>query len=155
MLVNLHWRLKFPEAVVCHLSFFKSDHRALLMQMSRKNSHSRNRRPFRFLASWLMHEDFPSFMARAWPRNVSWCRQIPLFQTDIKSWNRKVFGNIFDRKSRLINRLEVISDKLCTNPSVELETAHKRLWHEYEQVLLQKELMWFQKSRSKWLSFGD
>lgn len=103
----------------------------------------------------MLCEDFPSFMDRAWPRDVSWCQHIPQFQSNMKSWNREVFGNIFNRKNRLINRLEVISDQLCTNPTVELEIAQKRLCHEYEQVLLQEELLWFQKSRSKWLSFGD
>lgn len=154
-LINMQWRLKFLEAVVFHLPFFKSDHRAVLMQTKKREKSNRNRRPFRFFASWLTHENFPSFMARAWPRSAPWCGQLPYFQGNLKVWNKRVFGSIFDRKNGLIRRLEAVSEKLIANPTADLERAHKRLWQEYEHVLMQEEILWFQKSRSKWISFGD
>lgn len=138
-----------------HLPFFKSDHRAVLMQTKKREKSNRNRRPFRFLASWITHENFSSFMARAWPRSAPWCGQLPYFQGSLKVWNKRVFGSIFDRKNGLIRRLEAVSEKLIANPTADLERAHKRLWQEYEHVLMQEEILWFQKSRSKWISFGD
>lgn len=51
--------------------------------------------------------------------------------------------------------MEAIANRLTDQPTPELERAQKRVWGEYEQVLMQEELLWFQKSRSKWLLHGD
>lgn len=143
VLINLQWRLKFQSASVFHLPFFKSDHRALLTQLQKKKKPNRHRRPFQFLASWLMHEDFPNLMSREWSINGHWCNQVELLQESILSWNKIVFGNIFDRKKRLIRELEVLDDKLVANPTQDLEDQHKRIWTAYNQVLSQEELLWF------------
>lgn len=36
-----------------------------------------------------------------------------------------------------------------------LEERQQLLWKEYEEVSFQEEVLWFQKSTSKWLTFGD
>lgn len=127
----------------------------ILVQMKRSSRPNKKRRPFRFLASWLTHDDFPNFLANAWPRNARWCDQVVSLQGSVQEWNKTVFGNIFDRKRRLIKRLENVAHRLTMRPSIDLEIAQKRLWGEYEQVLVQEELLWYQKSRSKWLLHGD
>lgn len=66
VMINIQWRLKFQEAAVFHLPFFKSDHRALLVQLRNKRPPNRRRRPFHFLASWRTHENFPNLMRRLW-----------------------------------------------------------------------------------------
>lgn len=147
--------MKFQHATVFYMPFFKSDHRVVLVQLKRKRKVNREWRPFRFLAPWLDHEDLPNLMKRVWPRGIPWCAQIPKFQMELKSWNKTVLGNIFARKKRLISRLEVVTNSLTSRPSVHLQRTHSRLWMEYQQVLAQEELLWFQKSRSKWLYDGD
>lgn len=149
MFCNLQWRLNFPSASVIHLPFFKSDHRVVLVQLKKNGRPNKNRRPFRFLASWLTHEDFPNFSAASWPRSARWCFQVKKLQGSVQVWNKQVFGNIFDRKRRLILRLEAIANRITVRPSLDLERAQKRVWGEYEQVLIQEEILWFQKSRSK------
>lgn len=72
-LCNIQWRTKFPSASIIHLPFFQSDHRVIMVQMKRASPPNKKRRPFRFLASWLMHQDFPRFLAASWSRNASWC----------------------------------------------------------------------------------
>lgn len=73
----------------------------------------------------------------------------------LRQWNNEVFGNIFKRKKEYIRRLNGITRKLSGSPNPYLEKLQRRLWNEYEGVLLQEELLSFQKSRSKWLAFGD
>lgn len=154
-LINMHWRLKFPQAVVFHLPYFKSDHRAVLMRINRKANPNRRRRPFRFQAAWLTHNDFPNLMKKNWKPGDPWDLQVSRFQGDVLRWNKDVFGNIFSRKKSLMKDLEIVDDQLASNPSHSLEATKNRLWQEYETVLFQEELLWFQKSRSKWLYFGD
>lgn len=73
----------------------------------------------------------------------------------MQKWNKEVFGNIFGRKRDLMNRLNEVDNQLVVNISPALEDLKSNLWHELDQVLQQEELLWFQKSRSKWLFFGD
>lgn len=94
-------------------------------------------------------------MARSWSQGESWATQIPIFHRNVKRWNKEVFGDIFLKKNSLINKLEVLDNQIANHPSANLDDERRRLWHEYEKVLFQEELMWYQKSRSKWLFYGD
>lgn len=51
VLINMQWRLRFPQASVLYLPYFKSAHRAILVKMNNQRSPNRHRRPFRFTAS--------------------------------------------------------------------------------------------------------
>lgn len=155
VMINIQWRLKFQEAAVFHLPFFKFDHRALLVQLRNKRPPNRRRRPFRFLASWRTHENFPNLMRRLWVRGAPWCQQVPKIHQALQKWNKDVFGNIFQRKRDLISQLEEIAHQLTSNPSDILEAKQRDVWRQYEQVLFQEEMLWYQKSRAKWLHFGD
>lgn len=66
-----------------------------------------------------------------------------------------MFRNIFRRKERLVQSMEKVADDLVAFHSPELEEEQKKLWSVYNQVLSQEELLWYQKSRSKWLHSGD
>lgn len=155
LMVNLQWRIRFEEAVVFHLPHFKSDHRMVLMKMKKTVKQNQKRRPFRFMAAWLTHEDFDSFMRNTWRSDLSWNEQINNLQGKLRHWNRDVFGDVFQRKKRLLRRLDRIAFQLGQFYSPHLEEAQKYLWIEYEEVLMHEEILWFQKSRSKWLHFGD
>lgn len=155
VLINIQWRIKFQGASVFHLPFFKSDHRAILVQFKSKRITNKGRRPFRFLAAWLTHKDFPKMMSLAWPINSSWCSQVKQIQGSLCSWNKRVLGNNFERKKALIRGLEEVDKRMIVNPSALLEIDQKNLWLDYEKVLVQEELLWYQKSRSKWLHSGD
>lgn len=87
VLINMLWRMKFQGASVFHLPFFKSDHRAILLQLKSKRKPNKRRRPFRFLAAWLTHKDFPNLMGNSWPRNSPWCVQVKHGQITLCAWN--------------------------------------------------------------------
>lgn len=78
-------------------------------------------------------------------------RKVRRFQGVVRKWNREVFGDIFERKSGLMRRLEEVDNQIASNNSIELDKLRSKIWGEYEKVLQQEELLWFQKSRSKWL----
>lgn len=155
LIVNMHWRIRFEEAEVYHLPRFKSDHRVVLLKLKRVTMQNRRRRPFRFMAAWLTHSDFGQFLKSIWRPNLSWNEQIFSIQNRLRKWNNQVFGDVFKRKRRLIRRLDRIAGQLGLFYSPHLEEAQNNLWKEYEEVLRHEELIWFQKSRSKWLQFGD
>lgn len=94
-------------------------------------------------------------MNRAWPTENGWCSQVRQFQGSVCTWNKHVFGNIFERKRSLIRGLEDVDKRLNVSPSLILEEEQKSLWLEYEKVLAQEELLWYKKFRSKWLHSGD
>lgn len=155
MLININWCLRLPEGMVHHLPPFKCDHRPLLVQFSSDRGVNRRRRPFRFLAVWVTHEDFDRFMKCNWKCNMPWNPQIQLFRDELEKWNRETFGNIFERKKKLMRQLERITDQMTYVFSHQLQARQQEIWRQYEEVLGQEELPWFQKSRSKWLAFGD
>lgn len=45
--------------------------------------------------------------------------------------------------------------KLARNWSHQLSQTQKKTWRQYEEVLAQEEIIWYKKSRAKWLEFGD
>ncbi|XP_057444404.1 uncharacterized protein LOC130736609 [Lotus japonicus] len=76
-------------------------------------------------------------------------------KSDLCHWNINVFGNIFKRKRRLINRLNGIERNLNGVANSFLEDLKTKLWREYEDIIFQEEILWYKKSRCKWLKFGD
>lgn len=100
MLMNMQWRLQFPQAAVFHLPYFKSDHRAIMMKMMRRGGNNQRRHPFRFLVAWMTHSDFPNLMEKTWNNEDRWGDQLVRFQGVVKRWNKEVFENIFTRKKR-------------------------------------------------------
>nr|KYP61055.1 hypothetical protein KK1_023479 [Cajanus cajan] len=68
-LENYDWRIQFHEASIIHLNPLKSDHVPLLLRFADNFPRRPTRRPFKFEASWLTHEDFPQLMKREWNAN--------------------------------------------------------------------------------------
>lgn len=74
---------------------------------------------------------------------------------DTLEFNSKTFGNIFKRKRILENRIQGIQHALESTDSLGLIHLEADLQKEFNEVLKQEELMWFQKSREKWVKLGD
>lgn len=103
----------------------------------------------------MTHEGFSEVVKENWRNDIEWNSNISSLTTAVKRWNEDVFGNITLRKNRLLNRLHGIARSLSNGHNSFLHHLQKKLWYEYEQVLYQEEVLWFQKSRCKWLKFGD
>lgn len=65
------------------------------------------------------------------------------------------FGNIFKRKKCIIRRLEGVSNKLMFESNPRLEGIKCQSWEEFQLILHQEEVYWYQHARTKWVTLGD
>ena len=73
----------------------------------------------------------------------------------LKKWNKEIFGDVKQRKGKLISDIKGIQEELERNPTDDLLLREAGLQKEFDVVLEQGEMLWYQKSREKWIVFGD
>ncbi|XP_016206795.1 uncharacterized protein LOC107647195 [Arachis ipaensis] len=59
------------------------------------------------------------------------------------------------KKQRILSRLEGITYSLFFNPNHFFDKIQKKLWQEYEGIVVQQKFYWQQLSRSNNIKFGD
>lgn len=78
---NIECHLQFPNALVLHLPYFKSDHiGALLIKLTKSYVPNKKRRSFKFVAEWMTYKDFSHFLQQLWKQNFGWNERICEFQ---------------------------------------------------------------------------
>lgn len=78
------------------------------------------------------------------------------FKFLVKKWNREVFGDVEERKSKLLNDLNDIQDKLMANQNVASNLVlEAKIREDLSKVLREEETMWAQKAKVKWLQLKD
>lgn len=87
---------------------------------------------------------------------VGWCPGALGKLTHILvDWNKDAFGNIFFKKKKIKRRLDGVQSALPVATIASLLKLESRLKRDWEDMLLQEEIVWKQKSRASWLRFGD
>ncbi|GKV32445.1 hypothetical protein SLEP1_g41054 [Rubroshorea leprosula] len=77
-------------------------------------------------------------------------------EEECKRWNDRVFGNVEARFDKLRNEIERLDKKCEVEGLNEAEVKQRReAFQELRETLKQRELVWKQKSRANWASFGD
>jgi hypothetical protein len=154
-LANVAWRLAFPEAFVDIICRMHSDHNPLLLRFGGLPL-ARGPRPFRFKAAWIDHEDYADLVDRAWKSsNHNTVNALCKVRENSIIFNHEVFGNIFKRKKRVESRLKGVQKYLENVDSRRHVQLEKELQQEYNHILYQEEMHWYQKSREQWVKFGD
>ncbi|OMO81305.1 reverse transcriptase [Corchorus capsularis] len=155
-LASAEWRLLFPEAIVKHLPRFYSDHCPILVQCKEEIPIDSSKKPFRFQAMWLTHKEGPDYIANCWGNAEGdlMAKSASLVEA-LKTWNKEVFGNIFERKKELRARVLGVQKALARSASPRLIDLEQELVSEYNKILEQEELLWFQKSRVQWYKEGE
>lgn len=148
-------RLKWQEAKVTHLPFLASDHAPLYLQLTPGVRGNACRRPFRFEAAWLQHSEFQELLVASWDREIDTIEALMRLGVKLKKWNREVFGNVQMRKETLVMEIKSVQEQIDQNQTDELLAKEGELLKEFEIVLEQEELIWFQKSLEKWVAHGD
>lgn len=153
-LCNEDWRAMFPEGMIQNLPRTYSDHAPLLISPHGMHSITFIHRPFRFEAAWIMDATFGDVVLSGW--NGSNLREkIDNFSKAAISWNKNVFGNIFRKKRWTLARIKGVQDSQSKSFSHNLISLEKDLVADYNNILAQEELLWFQKSRAKWIVMGE
>ncbi|KHN28376.1 hypothetical protein glysoja_044548, partial [Glycine soja] len=67
----------------------------------------------------------------------------------------QVFGNIFKRKRQLQAWIQGVHRVLDVRVYASLVSLEKELEKLYNDVLYQKEVLWYQKSRERWVKLGN
>lgn len=92
---------------------------------------------------------------KTWRSNLSLVENIPLVTAALTDWNRTVFGHITHRKRIVLARLGGVQRRLALQYHGGLFKLEKKLHEEYNDILNQEELLWFQRSREDWIVSGD
>jgi len=154
-LANVDWRISFPEAFVEVLCRLHSDHNPLLLRFGGLPL-ARGPRPFRFEGAWIDHKDYADLVSQSWTSsNHDTIIALKNVMKNSITFNQEVFGNIFKRKKHIERRLKGIQHYLERVDSVRHTILEKELQQEYNHILYQEEMLWYQKSREKWIKFGD
>ncbi|XP_072064306.1 uncharacterized protein [Arachis hypogaea] len=154
--INQDWRLMFPEAYTEVLARLHSDHCPLFTRCKMAKRATKGYRPFRFQAAWMTHPLFRNVVDTAWNRGAPDVVKCLLeVQKDATSFNKKVFGNIFVKKRELERLLNDVQITLESREDQQLRIKEQSLHQELNAVLLQEELLWYQKSREQWVRCGD
>ncbi|OMO87284.1 reverse transcriptase [Corchorus capsularis] len=132
-----------------------SDHHPLFVDFLGTHHKSKNR-PIRFEAAWLVHSEFDDMFSLAWEKGEgSLPKAIDEVVKAVTVWKSEVFGNIHKKKRLLLARIRGI--QCCNEYGISdfLQKLEVQLRGEYQQILLQEELLWFQKSRLNWVQQGE
>lgn len=104
----------------------------------------------------MVHPTFPDLAAASWCfPNLNLLETLDHFKSSMTEWNRDFFWNIFRNKRRTLARIEGIQKYLADRFSPYLANLESQLIHQFNQLILQEEILWYQKSRIKWINYGD
>ena len=114
--MNPDWCVMYPNARVTHLPRCHSDHCPVLMEALPVSTIKLNR-SFRFQEFWLSDISFPTIVSKAWNGNTELEESIDYFSKDATAWNKNHFGNIHQKKGRILARIYGAQKALSNNPS--------------------------------------
>ncbi|OMO51256.1 reverse transcriptase [Corchorus capsularis] len=154
-LYNVHWRHYFSDVLVRNLPRAHSDHCPVLVSLHGLTSSNPSVRPFQFEAAWQSHATFSSVLSSSWDTAKTSNHSLSHLRGVLGDWNRDIFGNIYKKKWQFMARLGGVQCALETRPNLFLYRLEKELTAKYNLVLSQEEMIWFQKSQSNWVQFGD
>ena len=125
----------FPTVEIHDLPRVKSDHCPILLNTD--HFEWKPSKPFRFEQTWLTDPTFLSLIQDSWKASElipsassslsRFLRRLEALTMSIRLWNKTHFGNLFQRKTRLLARLRGIQLALAKKPSAFLYSLEHQL----------------------------
>ncbi|XP_058778740.1 uncharacterized protein LOC131652797 [Vicia villosa] len=155
-LSNDDWKLMFPDSFVKVLMRVEfSDHHPILICL-KEDTRNVYEKKFRFENAWLTNETYDSMLKDSWNTGDSIGNNLKRVVEGIDKWKFANFDKVKDQKRELIRRLEGVQRNLQMRDNVGgMRRLEYQLQRELSYILNQEELMWHQRSRTKWLVDGD
>jgi ribonuclease HI len=153
---NSLWVHLFPHFSVQHLPAQSSDHNPILLDTAPTDLTLP--RPFRFEEFWTFDPSCGSTILSAWnncfrgspPFILS--KKLKSTKSALKHWNYNHFGNIQKRIAYSLSQLDHIQQSPPSASSFDQEIL---LQHSLDNLLIQEESLWRNKSRETWLTCKD
>ncbi|KAH9715856.1 putative reverse transcriptase/RNA-dependent DNA polymerase [Citrus sinensis] len=164
-LCSRSWGHYFQEKAAMNLVTWSSDHNPILMEVLEKGSGLRySRRTFRrvhYEDMWSPYEKCREIVKREWKESSCWDRGNPvdLFQrkskeslAELKLWSNEEFKGRQKRLKQLKERLKEIRQNYGHYDSgLEVKNIERQI----DNILIDEEIFWKQRSRADWLREGD
>ncbi|XP_048491336.1 uncharacterized protein LOC125492674 [Beta vulgaris subsp. vulgaris] len=155
-LANHTWISEFPGTQVSHLPRSYSDHCPVCVNLNLSSSSNQKMYPFRCKEVWLAHPDFKKFFINNWLNSpVDFLAGRDNFLNNIKSWDCRIFGNLFQKKKRIYARLNGIQIALARCNSSFLSNLEIQLLNDLNEIHLIETRVWAQKAGFDWQRSGD
>ncbi|KAL5842636.1 hypothetical protein ACOSQ3_013239 [Xanthoceras sorbifolium] len=140
---SMDWRVKFSERFIRHLPRLNSDHCPILLHLDSPHIPRGILKLFRFKAMWLKHEHFPSLILDKWDLvegNIN--LKLHMLSEFVKNWNKVEFGCIFNKKKRVLARLQGIQNNLSRCYNKRFVILEENLITDYNKIIDQEEIFW-------------
>ncbi|CAL1358713.1 unnamed protein product [Linum trigynum] len=138
-LCNTLWNAVFPNTNVRHLSCLNSDHNPILTSFATQGHSFHPPRAFKFEAAWLTDNTLLNTIAGAWDPSAPLPNSLLALSSVLQTWNRDVFGNVQQKKRRLLGRIHGVEKRLSEAFHPGLAKLHSKLEAELDVVLEQED----------------
>ncbi|XP_058773464.1 uncharacterized protein LOC131647604 [Vicia villosa] len=150
------WRLEFPDAnfkVLARVDY--SDHHPILIIPFSVYQH-KVKRQFKFENAWNLVDSYQDMINKVWREDKAFEECLKDTRDNLENWKEHSFDNVKLRKKEIMARLKGVHCRLQRRDNVKaLRKLEVKLQEELRDILAKEELMWFQRSRTRWLADGD
>ncbi|KAB2610947.1 hypothetical protein D8674_018979 [Pyrus ussuriensis x Pyrus communis] len=154
VMANEKWQQLWPNSHVMHETVLASDHCPIVL--SSISDGQKGRKMFRFEAFWVSEEECKKLVEMSWDQRHHgspvnrWVRSLNECRHRLSRWNRTKFKGRGSRIHDLLSQLDSLQRDWGPNYG-EIREISRQI----DELRLQEESYWCQRSRVKWLREGD